>query len=96
VREDKVHLAEELRDRVRAYVDGRSSLADLRGWLADHVQDVADTRDPELNELDGQAWILISEHDYGHRDEASIKAALRRSLQAHPAARAVTRELDAR
>jgi len=64
-----VDLIEALREQIRSYVEGRSSLAALRSWLADHAQQVSVSRDPALNELDGLVWILISEHDYGHRDD---------------------------
>ncbi len=74
-------LTQALREQVRSYVDGRSSIAALRGWLGDHVQEIADSGDPHANALDGLAWILISELDYGHRDEASIRVELQHALE---------------
>lgn len=78
--EDNVDLALALRDQISSYVDGRSTLPALRSWLADHVQRIADSGDPDIDALDGLAWVLLSEFDYGHRDEGSIRAELRRAL----------------
>lgn len=78
--EDNVNLARGLRDQIRSYIDGRSTLPALRGWLADHVQRIADSGDPDIDALDGLTWALLSEFDYGHRDEDSIRAELRRAL----------------
>lgn len=72
-------LAQELRDQIRAYVDGRASFYDLRVWLAAHVQavyDDADTSDQGVSTLSDRAWILMSEVDYGHWQESDLRAAL--------------------
>ena len=70
-----MNLAQELRDQIARYVSGNGSLAELRAWLADHVQQIADSNAPSLNELDGKAWILISEYDYGHRNADDLRKA---------------------
>lgn len=71
-----MNLAQQLQARVRAYVEGQATLTDVRAWLAEHAQAIADAGDAALNELDGRAWILISEYDYGHRDEVGLRTAL--------------------
>ena len=63
----------QLRDQICSYVAGDRGLIDLRLWLADHAQDIADSGDEQLDQLDGRAWILISELDYGHRDESEVR-----------------------
>ncbi len=73
-------LAHELESLTGEYLAGRQSLEDVRAWLIDHAQDVVDQEDPRLDELDGQLWLLISEHDRRDRDEASIRAELRQML----------------
>jgi hypothetical protein len=73
-----VTLAGELEGLIGAYLLGTRTLEDLRAWLLDHVQDVLDATDPRLDELDGELWLLISEYDRRDRDEASIRAELRR------------------
>src|SRR5689334_16489269 len=74
--EGTVNLAQMLREEIMAYVEGRQALAALRTWLADHVQEIANSDDPDVERLDGQAWILIAELDYGHRDEADVRTRL--------------------
>lgn len=69
--------ASELEELIQAYLIGARTLEDLRQWLLDHVQDVLDTADSRLSQLDGELWLLISEYDRRDRDEASVKAALR-------------------
>jgi hypothetical protein len=73
-------LAQEFRDQIRSYIEGGCSLGELREWLVLHTQGIADGGDTELNELDGRAWILVSEYDYGHRDEQGLRSELRRLL----------------
>lgn len=69
-------LAHDLEALIEAYVREERSLADLREWLLDHVQDVLDSPDPRLAELDGVLWRLISEYDRRDRDEASVRTEL--------------------
>jgi hypothetical protein len=73
-------LTTDLRAQIHSYVEGRSTLEDLRMWLADHVQEIADAGSAELDELDGLVWVLISELDYGHRDEAEVRELLAEAL----------------
>jgi hypothetical protein len=69
-------LVSELREQIRAYVQGRAALADLRLWLSDHVQEISDTGSRELDTLDGLVWVLLSELDYGHRTEDEVRRLL--------------------
>lgn len=71
-----MNLAQMLREEIKSYVEGRHNLNVLRAWLADHVQEIADSDDPEVDRLDGRTWILISEFDYGHREESDVRTAL--------------------
>ena len=69
-------LYAELQSLVTEFSQGRKSLADLRSWLEDHVDEVIDCSDERLGELDGLAWTLIGEMDRGDRDEASVRTEL--------------------
>ena len=69
-------LTRELTDQIRSYVERRSTLAELRGWLAGHVP-VLDARDtPAAHQLADRLWMVLAELDRGHRDETSVRAAL--------------------
>jgi hypothetical protein len=75
-----VNLTHALQDILSAYLDGRMTLEQLRLWLAEHVQVLAGAGDPEAAHLADQVWILVSECDYGHREEEDVRAELRREL----------------
>lgn len=65
----------ELRESIRAYVEGRHSIDHVRDWLTEHVQVVHETSEPLLQQLDGLAWTLIAEYDRGHRDDEDVRQA---------------------
>jgi len=69
-------LYAELQSLVAECSRGRKSVADLRSWLEDHVDEVIESGDEPLAELDGLAWTLIAEMDRGDRDEASVQTEL--------------------
>jgi hypothetical protein len=69
-------VVRQLQDAAAAYVSGSIDAATLEGRLADLALDVSEHDDDE-NALHSLMWLLLSEYDRGHRDEAS----LRRSLQ---------------
>lgn len=69
-------LAQQLKNRIAGYLFGELSLDDLRDWLGDHVQDVHDSSDESLQDLDAKVWGLLSEWDLGHRDDASLRGGL--------------------
>lgn len=69
-------LAEELQARIRACVEERLELSSLRDWLGDHVQVIEDAQDDRADTLADGAWILLSELDYGHRDEDEVRSEL--------------------
>lgn len=73
-------LIREVQDVVSAYVCGKTSLEDVRDWLGRHVQAVADQGDTSLAGLYGEAWLLISEYDLGHRSEDSVRTELKRAI----------------
>ena len=49
-------LYSELQTLVARFSRGKKSLADLRSWLEDHVDEVMASDDARLAELDGLAW----------------------------------------
>ena len=55
---------------------GTKSVDDLRSWLEDHVDEVIESDDERLTDLDGLAWTLIGELDRGDRDESSVRSEL--------------------
>jgi hypothetical protein len=63
-----------------AYLDGKQSLATIRGWLELHVDDIygAPTADEQTRDLADTLWHLISERDDGARDEKSVRRELSR------------------
>ena len=69
-------LYSELQTLVARFSRGKKSLADLRAWLEDHVDEVMESDDERLTELDGLAWTLIGELERGDRDEASVRSEL--------------------
>jgi hypothetical protein len=69
-------LAREIETLTRSYLGERASLEEIRQWLVVHAQDVVETDDPRLDQLDGELWLLISELDRGDRDEASVRVDL--------------------
>lgn len=69
-------LYTELQSLVAQLLLGTKSVDDLRSWLEDHVDDVMESDDERLTELDGLAWTLIGELDRGDRDEASVRSEL--------------------
>ena len=66
----------ELRKEVGRYLQGQNSLSQFRAWLERHVRQLADTPDATNRLLNGQAWLLLSEYDYGHRTEDEIRTEL--------------------
>lgn len=79
-----MNLTHELQDVLTAYLDGRMTLEQLRMWLAERVQLLADAGDASATHLADQVWIVLSEFDYGHRDEAEVRAELGRELATVP------------
>jgi hypothetical protein len=69
-------VEQEFRARLRKFTSGTSTLAALWDWLRWHVQELADSDDPAVRQLEGELALLIAEHDIGQRDEASIRAAI--------------------
>jgi hypothetical protein len=73
-------IGDDLKQMVRAFVERRCSLDELRRWLRGHVQDIADSGDASAQALDGLAWLLLSECSYGHRSEDDLRRALAADL----------------
>ena len=70
-------LAHELHALMMACAVGGRPLSELRSWLEDHVDDVVESDDERLNELDGLAWTLLSELDRGDRSEDAVREELK-------------------
>lgn len=66
---------------VQRYVEGDCTLGDLRLWTRRHWDELAATTDPDTAKLDGTVTLLIGEYSIGHRDEASVRAALRTVME---------------
>lgn len=64
--------------RTTDFAAGTATIADLRGWLEDHAQDVLDADDPTATALADQLWIVVGEVDAGLLDEVGARAAARR------------------
>jgi hypothetical protein len=71
-------LTHELAALVQAYLAGHTPLEAIREWLARHAQDIIDAQDSQLDELDGELWLLISEMDRGDLDADQVRAELTR------------------
>ena len=66
----------ELQNLVAELSLGTKSVDVLRAWLEDHVDEVMESDDERLADLDGLAWTLIGELDRGDRDESSVRSEL--------------------
>lgn len=73
-------LAQELRDQIDAFIEGREPIGTLRDWLDLHVEAIEDAGVPELDVLTGNLWALLAELDYGHRSETDLRVDLRGHL----------------
>lgn len=71
-----MELSGELRGLVRAYLEGSASLSDLNDWLGSTVEEIDTSQEDTVNKLSADVWRLVSEHDYGHRGEDPLRAAL--------------------
>lgn len=77
-----MNLADQLREQILSFVRGERSLSALRSWLESHVQEIEDADDPALDDLDGSAWNILAEWDYGHWDAARVRSEFRELLAA--------------
>jgi hypothetical protein len=69
-----------LEEKVEAVAEGRSSVEELRLWLGERVQAVADANNAHVTELSDRAWILVAEWLDGLRDESSVRCELSEAL----------------
>lgn len=68
-----MNLKSELKARIAEYLAGQISLADLRDWLDEHTQEIADEHDLALDRLAGRVELLAAELDLGHRTEQGVR-----------------------
>ncbi len=71
-----MHLAQELQERIRGFVEGQITSDELRGWLDVHAQALLEQGGEQAWELANHAWTLFAEQSYGHRDEDSVRSRL--------------------
>jgi hypothetical protein len=71
-----VRLMNELQELLVAVVAGDRPLADLYHWLAEHVQAVAERRNPWLSDVFDGAWLAIAEWQADVLDERGLRARL--------------------
>jgi hypothetical protein len=76
-----MNLEQQMRERIRAFLDGWDSLFELRDWLEDHVQAVHDDNGPAVRQMSGQAWLLIAEYDQDWINEDQVREELRSRLE---------------
>jgi hypothetical protein len=80
--EDTVNLTQIPIEQLTAYLEQRITLAELRQWLADLAPAMATDDDSAPSALSDELLLLVSEYDYGHRDEADLRAAMLELLPA--------------
>lgn len=62
-----MHLADEVRAEIQAFVAGRIGEHELEGWLDSASAEVHAQGDPELRALTDRTYSLLAEVSYGHR-----------------------------
>ena len=80
------------RDLVRMLglvADGKVPIDELYEWLAEHVQEIADSSTSSTRELADQAWIAVGEWQNARRSDADLRTALDNLLARANAVRAV-------
>jgi hypothetical protein len=89
-----VEAEDALVQRARAYLDGVVPLQDVREALTRReLAADADAAEQPSSELADHLWVLVSELDYGHRDESSIRHELRSLLHAATASHGVRKRV---
>lgn len=73
-------VSDEVYEEIRACIDGRLSLEELRSWLDDHLQEILDLHDGALLALVGQAFSILAEFRDGYRTEGYARDDLSRLL----------------
>jgi hypothetical protein len=62
-----MHLADEVRAEIQAFVSGRIGEHELEGWLDSALAKVHAQADPDLRALTDRAYSLLAEVTYGDR-----------------------------
>jgi len=75
-------LVHQVQEQIRRYLAEDISLHELRLWLfmPENVQAIAASPDQTVHDLTDRVLLLVSELDYGHRDEAEVRKFLTASL----------------
>lgn len=68
-----MRLADEVRTKLKAFVDGNLSAHELAGWLDSVADEIHADDDPTLRRRIGQVYILLAELSYGDRTAESVR-----------------------
>lgn len=81
-------LVDQVRQHIQRYLAEDISLQDLRLWLSmpDNVEAIAASPEQMVHDLTDRVLLLISELDYGHRDESEVRRILTEALASRAAA----------
>jgi hypothetical protein len=79
------NLLHTIRDAASAYVLGTIDAEALEETLAKLAIPVSEGNDPSTQDLHALIWLLLSEYDLGHRDEASLRRSLQQAIPARRA-----------
>ncbi len=81
-------LEEEVRSRIRRFLDEEIPVRDLRDWLLQRARLIDQTEDEQLIRLTDRARIILYELSDGYRDEADARQAFAELLLPNLTARA--------
>lgn len=75
-------LVHQVREQIQRYLAEDISLHELRLWLSlpENVQAIATSSDQAVHDLTDRVLLLVSELDYGHRDEPDVRRILTEAL----------------
>jgi hypothetical protein len=81
--EATMSLAHQVREQIRRYLAEDISLYELRLWLSlpENVQAISTSSDQAVHDLTDRALLLVSELDYGHRNEPEVRKVLTEALR---------------
>src|SRR5438105_7760744 len=60
--EDIMNLRDKFHQQIASVASNRAAISDLYAWMSRHMQTLASAADPNLAELDGEVWQLLTEY----------------------------------
>jgi hypothetical protein len=75
-----MRLADEVREQIQAFIDGRLQSRELQGWLDSVADEVHADRDGTVRQLTGEVYVVLAELGYGDRTIESAVGELMRLL----------------